>query len=96
MAGIVPVAREAELISITGLAGAKTAYSVWSWLDGQLVIEAANDGQAYTIGKKCLEAGRDRTREIANPEFALKTLLRVRKDISVLPRISFLNSYYFK
>ena len=77
MAGIVPVAREAELISITRAGRRENSLSVWSWLDGQLVaIESANDGQAYMIGKKCLEAGRHPgPQEIANPEFALKTLL---------------------
>ena len=77
MAGIVPVAQEAELISVTRAGRRENSLSVWSWLDGQLVaIEAANDGQAYMIGKKCLEAGRHPDpQEIANPEFAPKTLL---------------------
>jgi hypothetical protein len=41
-----------------------------------VAIEAANDGQAYMIGKKCLEAGRHPDpQNIANPEFSLKSLL---------------------
>ena len=76
MAGLVPAASD-KLVTITRKGRRENSLSVWSWLDGNLVaIEAANDGQAYMIGKKCLEAGRHPDpQNIANPEFSLKFLL---------------------
>ena len=76
MAGLVPAASD-KLVTITRKGRRENSLSVWSWLDGNLVaIEAANDGQAYMIGKKCLEAGRHPDpQNIANPEFSLKSLL---------------------
>ena len=76
MVGLVPAASD-KLVTITRKGRRENSLSVWSWLDGTLVaIEAANDGQAYMIGKKCLEAGRHPDpQNIANPEFSLKSLL---------------------
>ena len=76
MAGLVPAASD-KLVTITRKGRRENSLSVWSWLDGSLVaIEAANDGQAYMIGKKCLEAGRHPDpQNIASPEFPLKSLL---------------------
>ena len=77
MAGLVPTQAADKLVSVSRAGRRKNSLSVWSWHNDQLVaIEAANDGQAYMIGKKCLEAGRHpRPQEIENPSFALKSLL---------------------
>ncbi len=76
MAGLVPATSD-KLVTVTRKGRRKNSLSVWSWLDGNLVaIEVANDGQAYMIGKKCLETGRHPDpQHIANPEFSLKSLL---------------------
>ena len=77
MAGLVPTSSE-KLVTITRKGRRENSLSVWSWLDGCLVaVEAANDGQAYMIGKKCLEAGtHPDPQDIADPEFSLKSLLK--------------------
>ena len=77
MAGLVPTEGSEPLVSVSRAGRRENSLSIWSWHKGQLVaIEAANDGQAYMIGKKCLEAGRHPTpQEIENPSFALKSLL---------------------
>ena len=77
MAGLVPTQAAGNLVSVRRAGRRENSLSVWSWHKGKLVaIEAANDGQAYMIGKKCLEAGRHPSpQEIENPSFALKSLL---------------------
>ena len=77
MAGLIPTQAADQLVSVSRAGRRENSLSVWSWHNDQLVaIEAANDGQAYMIGKKCLEAGRHpRPQEIENPSFALKSLL---------------------
>ena len=77
MAGLVPTQTTDQLVSVIRAGRRENSLSVWSWHNDQLVaIEAANDGQAYLIGKKCLEAGHHpRPQEIENPSFALKSLL---------------------
>jgi NADPH-dependent 2,4-dienoyl-CoA reductase/sulfur reductase-like enzyme len=77
MAGMLPSAPEGALQHVSRAGRRDHSLSVWSWCDGVLVtVEAANDGQAYMIGKKCLEAGiSPDPADIANPDFGLKTLI---------------------
>jgi hypothetical protein len=77
MAGMLPAVPEGTLQHVSRAGRREQSLSVWSWQDGVLVtVEAANDGQAYMIGKKCLEAGiSPDPADIANPDFGLKALI---------------------
>ena len=77
MAGMLPSVPEGALQHVSRAGRRDHSLSVWSWCDRVLVtVEAANDGQAYMIGKKCLEAGiSPDPADIANPDFGLKTLI---------------------
>lgn len=76
MAGLVPP--DGLSVSVATRTGRReNSLSVWSYDGAELVsVEAANDPQAYMIGKKCLEAGLSPDpSDIANPDFVLKSLL---------------------
>ena len=76
MAGLVPA--DGPSVSVATRAGRReNSLSVWSYDGADLVsVEAANDPQAYMIGKKCLEAGLSPdASDLANPDFVLKSLL---------------------
>ncbi len=77
MAGILPSAKDEAPTHIVRPGKKPESQSVWTWHQNRLVcIEAANDPQAYMIGKKCLEMGiNPETIQIANPDFVLKTVL---------------------
>ena len=76
MAGLVP-AQAPSVSSVTRTGRRENSLSVWSYDGAELVsVEAANDPQAYMIGKKCLEAGLSpASSDITNPDFVLKSLL---------------------
>ena len=76
MAGLVPPEKSITA-SITRTGRREGSLSVWTYSEGKLAsVEAANDGQAYMIGKKCLEAGHSPAlADIRNPNFVLKNLL---------------------
>ena len=75
MAGLVPP-ENSVTASITRAGRREGSLSVWTYSEGKLAsVEAANDGQAYMIGKKCLEAGQSPAlADISNPDFVLKKL----------------------
>ena len=76
MAGLVP-ADGPSVSAVTRTGRRENSLSVWSY-DGPCLVsvEAANDPQAYMIGKKCLEADLNPDpADIANPDFMLKSLL---------------------
>lgn len=76
MAGLVPSENDMTA-SVTRAGRREGSLSVWSYGAGKLAsVEAANDPQAYMIGKKCLESGQNPTpADIKNSEFLLKSLL---------------------
>jgi len=76
MAGLVPLENDITA-SITRAGRREGSLSVWTYAKGGLAsVEAANDGQAYMIGKKCLEAGYSPApADVKNPDFMLKSLL---------------------
>ena len=63
--------------SVTRAGRRENSLSVWSYDGPELLsVEAANDPQAYMIGKKCLEASLSPApSDITNPDFVLKSLL---------------------
>jgi len=76
MAGLVPA--DAPSISFVTRTGRReNSLSVWSYDGAELVsVEAANDPQAYMVGKRCLEAGLSPApSDITNPDFVLKSLV---------------------
>lgn len=76
MAGLVPPEKNITA-SITRFGRREGSLSIWTYAGGKLTsVEAANDSQAYIIGKKCLDAGRSPApEELKNPDFVLKSLL---------------------
>ncbi len=76
IAGLVPAENNISA-SVIRAGRREGSLSVWTYARGNLAsVEAANDGQAYMIGKKCLEAGHSPTpADIKNPDFVLKSLL---------------------
>lgn len=77
MAGMLPAVQDDVLQHVSRAGRRENSLSIWSWYKSKLVmVEAANDGLAYMVGKKCLEAGvSPDPADIENPGFALKTLL---------------------
>ena len=76
MAGLVPA--DAPSVSFVTRTGRReNSLSIWSYDGAELVsVEAANDPQAYIVGKRCLEAGLSPApSDIANPDFVLKSLV---------------------
>ena len=76
MVGLLPSNTEQHR-SVVRAGKRENSCSVWTWHKDKLVsIEAANDPQAYMIGKKCLEQDiHPKIIQIANRNFVLKTLL---------------------
>lgn len=58
--------------------GKDSAVSFWYFRGAQLIaVDAMNDPRAYMVGKRLIEAGKTADKsDVANPEIALKTLLR--------------------
>ncbi len=77
MAGLVPASGE-NTQTVTRAGRKEASQSVWSFTDNKLVcVEAANDPQAYMVGKTCLEKEIAVSPDwIANPNNELKSLLR--------------------
>ena len=77
MAGLVP-APAADVRTVMRAGRKENSQSFWSFKAGQLVsVEAANDPQAYMIGKSCLEKQIEVEADwIEDSEFVLKSLLQ--------------------
>lgn len=77
MAGLLP-ASDQGLVHITRKGRKADSLSVWSFHHGQLVcVEAANDAQAYMIGKFCLENQvNPDPADLENDDFELKSLMK--------------------
>ena len=77
MAGLVPAPGE-HIHTVTRSGRKPGSLSVWSFCDDRLVsVEAANDAQAYMVGKTCLEKKLPVTAEwLEDTSNEIKTLLR--------------------
>ncbi len=69
---------ENSLVHITRTGRKENSLSVWSFDDGRLVsVEAANDAQAYMVGKYCLEQQISPDMDsLADAGFDLKSLMK--------------------
>ncbi len=77
MAGLPPLADDG-LVYISRTGRKEGSLSVWSFYEGRLVsVEAANDAQAYMIGKFCLEQQISPDMDsLTDPSFDLKSLMK--------------------
>ena len=77
LAGLLP-SGENSLVHITRTGRKENSLSVWSFDDGRLVsVEAANDAQAYMVGKYCLEQQISPDMDsLADAGFDLKSLMK--------------------